>query len=311
MTVTKPKIAFIDDEDRILRSLKMHFRATHDVFTTTEPDALLDYVQHNDVQVVISDQRMPKKLGVEVLKEVKAVSPHTIRILLTGYADLSAVINSINEGEIFRYITKPWQTDELKTIVNQATQIAIQTKDVFKENLQLSPPSIAKRKVLVVDDNEMVYLQLQHKFTQFDISWANSLETAVELLENDRFGVAITDVSLSGENISPVIFSLKQRFPELAVLVLTALNDSHTLIDLINKGQVYRYLPRPSNLSLLEISIQRAYDYHETLVNQPKLQTRHAVADVTEMETRSFGTKVKQFLSRFRLRVPSFVSGTS
>lgn len=307
MTVTKPKIAFIDDEDRILRSLKMHFRATHDVFTTTEPDELLDYVQHNDVQVVISDQRMPKKLGVDVLKDVKAVSPHTIRILLTGYADLNAVINSINEGEIFRYITKPWQTDELKNIVNQATQIAIQTKDVFKENLQVSHPVIAKRKVLVIDDNEMVYLQLQHKFSQFDISWANSLEKAVELLENDRFGVAITDVSLGGENISPVIFSLKQRFPELAVLVLTSLNDSHTLIDLINKGQVYRYLPRPSNLSLLEISIQRAYDYHETLVNQPKLQTRHAVADVSEMETRSFGAKVKQFLSRFRLRAPSFV----
>ncbi|MBR7551670.1 hypothetical protein KC220_24325, partial [Mycobacterium tuberculosis] len=67
-TVTKPKIAFIDDEDRILRSLKMHFRATHDVFTPTEPDELLSYVQNNEVQVVISDQRMPKKLGVEVLK---------------------------------------------------------------------------------------------------------------------------------------------------------------------------------------------------------------------------------------------------
>ncbi|MBX4377732.1 response regulator, partial [Mycobacterium tuberculosis] len=95
----------------------------------------------------ISDQRMPKKLGVEVLKEVKDVSPHTIRILLTGYADLTAVIDSINEGEIFRYITKPWQTDELKNIVNQATQIALQTKDVFKENLQVAQPTIAKRKV--------------------------------------------------------------------------------------------------------------------------------------------------------------------
>ena len=298
-TLTKPKIAFIDDEDRILRSLKMHFRATHDVFTTTEPDELLSYVQNNEVQVVISDQRMPKKLGVEVLKDIKDVSPHTIRILLTGYADLTAVIDSINEGEIFRYITKPWQTDELKSIVNQATQIALQTKDVFKENLQVAQPTIAKRKVLVIDDSEMVYLQMQQKFTQFETHWANSLEKAIELLENDRFGVAITDVSLGGENISPVIYALKQSFPDLAVLVLTSLNDSHTLIDLINKGQVYRYLPRPSNLLLLEISIQRAYDYHETLVNQPKLQARHVVDAVTEVETRSFGNKVKKFLSRF------------
>ena len=147
--------------------------------------------------------------------------------------------------------------------------------------------------------SEMVYLQMQQKFTQFETHWANSLEKAIELLENDRFGVAITDVSLGGENISPVIYALKQSFPDLAVLVLTSLNDSHTLIDLINKGQVYRYLPRPSNLSLLEISIQRAYDYHQTLVNQPKLQARHVVDAVTEVETRSFGNKVKKFLSRF------------
>ena len=306
MTVTKPKIAFIDDEDRILRSLKMHFRATHDVFTTTDPDELLVYVQQNAVQVVISDQRMPKKLGVDVLKDVKALSPHTIRILLTGYADLNAVINAINEGEIFRYITKPWQTDTLKNVVNQATQIAIQTQDSFAEKPSTARHAIVKRKVLVIDDSELVYQQMQQKFTQFDICWANSLEQAVVLLEQANFGVAITDVSLGGDNISPVIYALKQRFPDLAVMVLTALDDSHTLIDLINKGQVYRYLPRPSNLALLEISIQRAYDYHQTLVDQPKLQARHAVAEVTEAETRSFGNKVKSFLSRFRLRAPSF-----
>lgn len=110
----KPKLAFIDDELRILRSLKMHFRQTHDVFITTDPAELMDYVVANDVQVVISDQRMPDKQGTEVLREVRELSPNTIRILLTGYADLNAVIDSVNDGEIYRYITKPWQNDELK-----------------------------------------------------------------------------------------------------------------------------------------------------------------------------------------------------
>lgn len=85
----KPKIAFIDDEPRILRSLKMHFRQSHDVFITTDAAELMEYVSTNDVQVVISDQRMPDKQGTEVLRDIKAASPNTLRILLTGYADRS------------------------------------------------------------------------------------------------------------------------------------------------------------------------------------------------------------------------------
>lgn len=309
MNVSKPKIAFIDDEERILRSLKMHFRDSHDVFVTTDPDALVDYVQKNDVQVVVSDQRMPQKLGVEVLKDVKTVSPHTVRILLTGYADLNAVVNSINEGEIFRYITKPWQTDELKHVVNQATDIAIQTKDVVKEaaldSVLIDINSLVERRLLVIDDHEEVYQQMKQRFANLDVYWANSLEQAHELLSFQKFGVAVADVTLGGENIAPIIYSLKNSFPELAVLVLTEFKDAHTLIDLINKGQVYRYLPRPTNLSMLEISIQRAFQHHETLVAQPKLQIRHTVAEVSETEKRSFSSKIKGFLSRFRSKKPA------
>lgn len=303
MTTNKPKIAFIDDEERILRSLKMHFRDTHDVFTTTDPDALVQYVRDNDVQVVISDQRMPKKLGVDVLKDIKIASPHTLRILLTGYADLNAVVNSINEGEIFRYITKPWQTDELKHVINQATSIALQTKSVIESEREATPVAVMPaytRRVLVIDDHEAVYEQMKQNFTQFEVQWTNSLESALTLLEQDKFGVAIADISLNGENIAPVIYSLKQHFPDLAVIMLTEFKDAHSLIELINKGQVYRYLPRPTNLSMLQISIQRAFSHHEQLVAQPKLQIRHSVADVSEQEKSSFSSKIKGFLSRLR-----------
>ncbi len=304
VTATKPKIAFIDDEARILRSLKMHFRDSHDVFTTTEPDELLDYLKHNDVQVVISDQRMPKKLGVDVLKDVKSISPHTIRILLTGYADLNAVVNAINEGEIFRYITKPWQTDELKNVVNQATDIAIQTKAVIAEQPDENSQAklvdhITKRRILVIDDHEEVYLQMKQRFTSFEVHWANTLEQALILLQAHRFGVAITDITLGSENISPIIYTLKQHYPDLAVMVLTEFSDAHSLIHLINKGQVYRYLPRPTNLSMLDISLQRAFAYHEQLVAQPKLQIRHTVAEISDSEKLSFTDKIKSFFSRF------------
>lgn len=296
----KPKIAFIDDEQRILRSLKMHFRQSHDVFTTTDPEQLLAYVNANDVQVVISDQRMPDKQGTEVLREVKDASPNTIRILLTGYADLNAVIDSVNEGEIYRYITKPWQNDELKKIVNKATEIAQQTRDIDQEVIAAVSAS-GHRQVLVLDDDESVYQQIKKHFdSAYTVSWASTLEQASELLQRKKFGVAIADVTLNDDNIAPVVYALKNIQPDLMMLMLTEFKDAHMIIDLINKGQIYRCLPRPTNLAMMGISLDRAYQHHEKLVQQPILAARHHVEEVPESEAFSFSGKLKGFFSKFK-----------
>ncbi|MDN3398895.1 response regulator [Psychrobacter sp. APC 3426] len=304
----KPKIAFIDDEPRILRSLKMHFRQSHDVFTTTNSTELMEYVSTHDVQVVISDQRMPDKQGTEVLRDIKEVSPNTIRILLTGYADLNAVIESVNEGEIYRYITKPWQNDELKKIVNKATEIAQQTQDIFPTVIQdkesqgyMHSSSASKRHILVLDDDESVYQQIKSHFkSAYTVSWASNLEQAANLLQKRRFGVTIADAMLNEENITPVVYALKNIQPDLMVLMLTEFKDAHMVIDLINKGQVYRCLPRPTNLSMLSISLDRAFDHHERLVQQPILAARHHVEAVPASETFSFSERLKGFFTKFR-----------
>lgn len=294
----KPKIAFIDDEKRILRSLKMHFRQTHDVFITTDPDELINYVQDNDVQVVISDQRMPDKQGTEVLREVKAASPNTIRILLTGYADLNAVIDSVNEGEIYRYITKPWHNDELKQVVTKATEIAQQTKDIDHEVTDAVKTS-GSRHVLVLDDDKEVYQQIKSHFEPaFKISWASNLEQASDLLQRKNFSVAIADVTLNGDNIAPVVYALKNIQPDLMMLMLTEFKDAHLIIDLINKGQIYRCLPRPTNLTIMGISLERAYQHHQKMVQQPILAARHHVEEAPEVEGFSFSDKLKGFFSK-------------
>lgn len=304
----KPKIAFIDDEPRILRSLKMHFRQSHDVFITTDASELMKYVSEHDVQVVISDQRMPDKQGTEVLRDIKAASPNTLRILLTGYADLNAVIDSVNEGEIYRYITKPWQNDELKQIVNKATEIAQQTQEITQNTMQgndtqqVSGGSTgSNRNILVLDDDESVYQQIKSHFkSAYTVSWASNLEQAAKLLQKKRFGVTITDSTLNKENITPIVYALKNIQPDLMVLMLTEFKDAHMVIDLINKGQVYRCLPRPTNFSIMSISLDRAFDHHERLVQQPILAARHHVEEVTESETLNFSERLKGFFAKFR-----------
>ena len=304
----KPKIAFIDDEPRILRSLKMHFRQSHDVFITTDAAELMEYVSTNDVQVVISDQRMPDKQGTEVLRDIKAASPNTLRILLTGYADLNAVIDSVNEGEIYRYITKPWQNDELKKIVNKATEIAQQTQEITQNPIQgddtqrcVASSTGSKRNILVLDDDESVYQQIKSHFkSAYTVSWASNLEQAAKLLQKKRFGVTITDSTLNKENITPIVYALKNIQPDLMVLMLTEFKDAHMVIDLINKGQVYRCLPRPTNFSIMSISLDRAFAHHERLVEQPILAARHHVEEVTESEALNFSERLKGFFAKFR-----------
>ncbi|WP_288998557.1 response regulator [uncultured Psychrobacter sp.] len=304
----KPKIAFIDDEPRILRSLKMHFRQSHDVFTTTDATELMKYVSEHDVQVVISDQRMPDKQGTEVLRDIKEKSPNTIRILLTGYADLNAVIDSVNEGEIYRYITKPWQNDELKDVINKATEIAQQTQDIAPSvfggtALSHSTYSNAagKRHLLVLDDDEHVYQQIKGHFKgAYTVSWANTLEQAASLLQKKRFGVTIADATLNEENITPVVYALKNIQPDLMVLMLTEFKDAHMVIDLINKGQVYRCLPRPTNFSMMSISLDRAFDHHERLLQQPILAARHQVEAVPASEAFGFSERIKGFFTKIK-----------
>ena len=304
----KPKIAFIDDEPRILRSLKMHFRQSHDVFITTDASELMKYVSEHDVQVVISDQRMPDKQGTEVLRDIKAASPNTLRILLTGYADLNAVIDSVNEGEIYRYITKPWQNDELKQIVNKATEIAQQTQEITQHTMQgndaqhcVGGCTGSNRNILVLDDDESVYQQIKsHVKSAYTVSWASNLEQAAKLLQKKRFGVTITDSTLNKENITPIVYALKNIQPDLMVLMLTEFKDAHMVIDLINKGQVYRCLPRPTNFSIMSISLDRAFDHHERLVQQPILAARHHVEEVTESEALNFSERLKGFFAKFR-----------
>ncbi|WP_298909872.1 response regulator [uncultured Psychrobacter sp.] len=304
----KPKIAFIDDEPRILRSLKMHFRQSHDVFITTDASELMKYVSEHDVQVVISDQRMPDKQGTEVLRDIKAASPNTLRILLTGYADLNAVIDSVNEGEIYRYITKPWQNDELKQIVNKATEIAQQTQEITQNTMQGNDTQQvsggrtgSNRNILVLDDDESVYQQIKSHFkSAYTVSWASNLEQAAKLLQKKRFGVTITDSTLNKENITPIVYALKNIQPDLMVLMLTEFKDAHMVIDLINKGQVYRCLPRPTNFSIMSISLDRAFDHHERLVQQPILAARHHVEEVPESEAFNFSERLKGFFAKFR-----------
>jgi len=114
-------VLFVDDEPMVLRSIERVFmNSPHRIMTTGDVDEALGIVTREPVAVIVSDQRMPKMQGIELLEQVKRISPSTVKILLTGYADLATAVRAINSGEVFRFIHKPWDDADLAKLVEDA-----------------------------------------------------------------------------------------------------------------------------------------------------------------------------------------------
>jgi response regulator RpfG family c-di-GMP phosphodiesterase len=123
MRTKEISILYIDDEVNNLVAFKANFRRDYNIFTTENTDEAMTFLKGNKIQIVITDQRMPGKTGVEFLQDVMKEFPDPIRILLTGYSDIEVVIDSINKGQIFRYLTKPFNDLELKMAIENAMEV--------------------------------------------------------------------------------------------------------------------------------------------------------------------------------------------
>ncbi len=117
----KSRILIVDDEEAILETMRFTFEDEYEVFTSPDARQALEILDENaPIAAVITDQRMPNMTGVEFLAEVYAHHPTTTRIILTGFADMEAILKAINDGHVYAYITKPWEPDQLKQIVMRA-----------------------------------------------------------------------------------------------------------------------------------------------------------------------------------------------
>ena len=120
MVAKKINILYVDDEENNLLSFKATFRIKHHVLTALSGGEALKILANNQIDIIITDQRMPEMTGVTFLEKVLENFPDPMRILLTGYADMSAVVDAVNKGKIFHYVTKPWNEEELELTINRA-----------------------------------------------------------------------------------------------------------------------------------------------------------------------------------------------
>jgi len=120
MTRSPVKVLYIDDEENNLIAFKASFRRQYEIYTANSAAEGLKVLENLPIEVIIADQKMPQTTGVEFFKSITTTFPDPVRILLTGYTDISALADAINHGDIYRYITKPWNDLELHNSIKNA-----------------------------------------------------------------------------------------------------------------------------------------------------------------------------------------------
>jgi signal transduction histidine kinase len=162
-TQTRHTVLVVDDEPDVVKSVQDLLRYDYRVLGATSANEGLRLMEENEVHVVMTDQRMPETTGVEFLTHIRGEHPDAVRLLFTGYADIRAVIEAINQGNVFRYLTKPWDPDELQAVIRQGCE----RYDMIVERKHLMDELQKKNEQLEQSNAELVKAnELKHAFIQ-------------------------------------------------------------------------------------------------------------------------------------------------
>ena len=299
---TKPRILLVDDEERILRTLTMLLRMQYQVFSTTDGHEALKIIQQEKINVLISDQRMPTMIGTELLEKAKQLSPNTVRILLTGYADVEAAMDSVNEGEIFRYINKPWGPKELHDTVADAVNIASKLDKVSIPSFPAPVPAKGLT-CLVLDEDVAVFETVKELLgAQHNVLWRTTIASALTVLATQPVAVLVTELQLADGDASIMIKTLKREYPDLLTIINTCFKDTQRVASLINQAQVFRYLPKPLRKGLLAKSLESTLARYKQLQDVPVLKEAIKLEQSTDVQENVVSSKIADYLSRLRAK---------
>jgi eukaryotic-like serine/threonine-protein kinase len=248
-TADRPRVLFVDDEERILSGLKLLFNQHYEVHLATGGERALELLAKYHFHVIVSDQRMPNMTGTELLSKARLASPNTVRILLTGYSDLAAIVGSVNEGEVYRFASKPWNTQDIRATLAEAAAIGQALESAPAPQASDAKPEEA---VLFLDSDREVYLAARDLFGRtYRVLHASDLAGALQALQDEKIGVLVADIEDSQHSHQTFFKLLKQEHPEIVTIAMTEASDSELVIELINQARIFRFLNKPLKLPTL------------------------------------------------------------
>ena len=318
---TRATVLFVDDEERVVNLLRMIFRTQYDVLVATSGAQALQMMKDRHVDVLVTDQRMPGMTGIELLAQAREFSPHTVRLLLTGYTDLAAIVGSVNEGEVFRFLNKPWDHHEIQSTLAAAVAAARSSVEASVVSVVNADQGVQvvegaagdatieaeSAHILLIDDNPRDLAAMEEVARQsYRAHTATSLTEALQILAHNDVGVIVTEASVGSEDTEGFLRVLKQQYPAITTVMLTRSGDADLVIRLINRAQIFRFATKPLRRSVFQLAVSAAMKEHQRSRVNPSLVHRRRVSASTEPEDQTLVAAITRRLSAVRSRFWNF-----
>ncbi|MBU1171601.1 MAG: response regulator [Proteobacteria bacterium] len=254
------KILFVDDDANILAAYKRNLRKEFNIATVTSGEEGLALL-HKDgpFAVVLSDLRMPGLDGFDFLSKVKDLSPDSICIMLTGHAELQASLRAVNEGYIFRFLTKPCKVNILSKAINSGLEQYLRNVERRKAEGQ-GRRSTGSKKILIVDDDPEILSLLSHSVKahkDFDVVTADTGIVAVKLLRQIKIDLLVLDREIPDIDGLELFDTITREFPDIPVMMMTWCLDEN-ILEKVNRQAGYRCFEKPFHMD----------DFTETVVEE-------------------------------------------
>jgi eukaryotic-like serine/threonine-protein kinase len=252
----RPRVLFVDDDERILNAVRALFRQEYNVTVAASGEAALEIVNGGGIHVVVSDQRMPGMTGVELLRKVRVAAPNAVRMLLTGYTDLASLVGSINDGEIFRFVKKPWDNDEIRADLADAVKVALAQAGTVEAKPE-SPRSAGS--LLVIDPKESLARGLERLLAgSATVIQVATPADAAKALQGNEIAAIVADLGAGMDGLVALFKQVKAKRPGVHTILLADEPDAELGIELINKAQIFRFLPKPVSAKDLRHQVAEA-----------------------------------------------------
>lgn len=297
-------ILVVDDEPLILKTLKNQLELDFFVHTADSGYRALEILKTQPIKVIVSDQRMPNMLGHELLKQAKLIKPNATRVLLTGYSDLQSIINSVNAGEIFRFVSKPWKSETLLSVIKLGIAIYDRLDSVTKLSKNIVPPQpvdqatvvqpAVKPGILFVGYDSAYITQVQISLeSKFNIIAAETAFDAFREISTKKVDVMVSELRLNEYNPLEFLGVIKNEYPAVVQIVLTTLLDSDYAVKCINELNVYRYIVKSESFydldKILNLAILKHNQYkavpESNIIQIAKKINPNLVPDYSEKAT--------------------------
>ena len=253
------RILFVDDDINILEGYKRQLRKKFEIDTAEGSEMGLKAIKNNNpYAVIVSDLRMPGMDGNQFLSRVKEIAPETIRIMLTGYADLKSAMEAINNGNIYRLLTKPCDKDILIDALNSGIEHYNKNMNNFCTD-DRDPLSKPRKNILLLDDDPVtgkLLTNVLERNNDFQVFTAHDGKEAINIMNHEFIDLMITDLQMPMLNGLELLTYINKKYPIIRVIVLTG-RGSEKLEEKVKAMGDYQYYEKPLDMNVFFDTVMR------------------------------------------------------